>query len=117
MKKIIIATNNKNIIKEIKQKNNLKIIYNNLQYREAILEILENIKNIDIILISENIKGLISIEDLIKKIKIINSKIDIIFFLKEKNIEKEKYLKSLGIKKIYFENRNKVLICGGVYNE
>lgn len=105
MKKIIIATNNKNIIKKIKQNNNLKVVYDNLQYREAILEILENIKNIDIILISENIPGLISIEDLIKKIKIINSKIDIIFFLKEKNIEKEKYLKSLEIKRIYFENK------------
>lgn len=105
MKKVIIAINNKNIIKKIKQENNLKIIYDNLQYREAILEILEKIKNIDIIFISENIPGVISVEDLVKEIKKINNKIDIIFFLKEQNIEKENYLKKLGIKKIYLENK------------
>ena len=89
MKKIILAINNKKLEEKIKESNNIKIVCNNLQYREAILEILEENKNIDFILINENLPGIISIEELIKKIKLINNKINIIFFIKKKNINKK----------------------------
>lgn len=105
MKKIILAINNKKIVEKIKQKNNIKILFKNLQYREAILEILEKNKNIDFIIIDEKIPGEISIEELIKKIKLKNDKINIIFFLEKENIEKENKLKNLGIKKIYINKK------------
>ena len=67
MKKIITAIENSKLLKKIKEEKNIQFLYNNLQYREAILEILEKNKNIDLILISENLPGEISIEDLLKK--------------------------------------------------
>ncbi len=108
-KRILIAMDNKKLIDKIIKKN---LIYKNVQYREAILEILQRIKNINFILISEKIPGEISIEELIKKIKKINYKIIIIFVLDKEDIKKEKKLKKLGIKNIYVKNNknfNKIL--------
>ena len=105
MKKIITAIENSKLLKKIKEEKNIQFLYNNLQYREAILEILEKNKNIDLILISENLPGEISIEDLLKKIKLINKKIEIIFFLEKENEEKENKLKKLKIKNIYYINK------------
>lgn len=112
MKKLIIATENEKLINKIKKLNNIKIICKDLQYREAILEVLEKNKNIDFIIINERIPGEINIEDLIKKIKIINSKINIIFFLEKEDTNKKNKLKKLGIKNIYInneKNQNKII--------
>ena len=96
--KILIAINSSYLINKI---NDLKIIKINLLYREAILELLEKDNNINYILISEKIPGQISIEDLIKKIKIINKKIKIIFFLENENFDKRKKLNKLEVENIY----------------
>ena len=88
MKRVITAINNKNIIEKISKNKDLKIIFNNLEYREGILEIIEKIKNIDVIIISELIPGEISIEELIKKIRKVNKKIEIIFILNKNDLEK-----------------------------
>lgn len=112
MKKIIVAIDNKKILNKIEEINNLKIILKSVQYREAILEILKKEKNIDFIFINEKLSGEISIEELINKIKIINKKINIIFFLEKTDIKKENKLKKLGIKNIYIINKinkNKIL--------
>ena len=106
MKRVITAIDNKNIIEKISKNKNLKIIFNNLEYREGILEILEKIKNIDVIIISELIPGEISIEELIKKIRKVNKKIEIIFILNKNDLEKINKLKELKIDKIYIENKN-----------
>lgn len=108
MKKIIIAIDNKKILNKIKEINNLKVILKNVQYREAILEILKKEKNIHFIFINEKLSGEISIEDLINKIKILNKKINIIFFLEKEDIKKEIKLKNLGIKNIYIINKIKL---------
>ncbi len=114
MKKVILAIENKKILKKIEKIENLINIQINIkkvQYREAILEILKREKNIDLILLDEKLPGEISIEDLIKKIKIINKKINIIFFLQKENIGKENKLKKLKIKNIYYINKiNKIKI-------
>ena len=112
IRKIIIAINNKKLEDKIKENDNIRIVCNNLQYREAILEILEKNKNIDYILINENLPGIISVEELIKKIKIINNKINIIFFLEKEDIDKINKLKKLNIENIFLNkkiNINKVL--------
>lgn len=106
MKKIILAVNNKKIISKIKKDNKNEII-NNVQYREAILEIMEENKNIDEIYIEENLPGTISIEKLIEKINIINKKINLNIFLEKENINKINKLKKLGIKNIYIKNKTK----------
>ena len=112
MKKIILAITNNKLEEKIRENNNIKIICNNLQYREAILEILEKNKNIDFILINEKLLGIISIEELIKKIKIINNKINIIIFLEKENINKIIKLKNLNVNNIYMDkkiNINKII--------
>ena len=72
--KAITAIENKKLLKNIKKNNNIKFIYKNIQYREAIIEILKKEKDIGIIFISEDIPGEISIEELINEIKLINKK-------------------------------------------
>ena len=110
--KIITALDDNKINNEIQKNKKIEIIYKNVQYREAILEILQKTKNIDIIIIDENIPGEISLIDLINKIKIINNKIRIIIILEEKNIKKEKMLEKNNIKEIYYkkELKNKKII-------
>ena len=105
MKSVLLAIDDKKLIKKIEEDNNINLVNNNLQYREAILEILEKNKNIDFILINENLPGLISIEELIKKIKIINNKINIIFFLEKYDINKKNKLNNLNIDNIYFNKK------------
>lgn len=104
MKKSIIATLDKNILKKIQEKYNLEIV-KKVQYREAILEIMEHDKNINNIFIDETIPGIISIEKLIQKIKIKNKRINIILFLEKENIEKINKLKKLNIKEIIIKNK------------
>lgn len=106
MKKIILAVNNKKIINKIKNNKEIEIV-NKVQYREAILEIMENNKNIDEIYIEENLPGIISIEKLIEKINNKNKKINLNIILEKENISKIKKLKKLGIKNIYIKNKIK----------
>ena len=101
-KKAITAIENKKLLKNIKKNNNLKFIYKNIQYREAIIEILKKEKDIETIFISEDIPGEISIEELINEIKLINKKIEIIFFLNKKDKNKEEKLKKIKVNKIYY---------------
>ena len=105
MKKIITAINNPKLNEELKKENNFKIIGKDILYKEAILEILEKNKNIDIIIISEKILGEINFEYLIKKIKLINEKIKIIFILEKENNYLEKILKENNINDIYYNNK------------
>jgi energy-coupling factor transporter ATP-binding protein EcfA2 len=99
--RIITAINNEKIFEELKNKKNIKIICNNVQYKEGILEILEKNKKINYIIFNENIYGQIKIEELIKNIKKINNKIKTIIILNKKDLIKEEYLSKNKIKYIY----------------
>ena len=92
MKKIITAINSPKLNEELKKQKNFEIIGKDIQYREAILEILEKNDFIDLIIISEKIPGEINLEKLIEKIKIINNEIKIIFILEKENEKLEKIL-------------------------
>ena len=59
---VIIAINNEKIFKEIKKQNKINIISNDIQYKEGIIEILEKNKNVQYIIINENLFGQIKIE-------------------------------------------------------
>lgn len=101
---VIIAINNEKIFKEIKKQNKINIISKDIQYKEGIIEILEKNKNVQYIIINENLFGQIKIEKLINKIKNINNKINILIILNKKDFNKEKYLIDNQIKFIYAEN-------------
>lgn len=102
--KILTAIGNENLNKILKEKNKFEVIENDIFYKEGILEFLEENKNIDILILYEKLSGEINIIELIKKIKIINEKINLFFILENKNEEKEKILKRENIKNVFFED-------------
>ena len=85
MKQILTAMNNPKLNQELQKEKNIKIIGNDIPYKEGILEILEKNKNINLIFISENLEGEINFLELIKKIKIINKEIKLIIILNKEN--------------------------------
>ena len=99
MKKIITALQNENVNKKLSEYNNIKIMANDIQYQEGILEILEIEQNIDFIIFSELLPGNMKTEELIEKIKQKNENIKIIIILENKKQELENYL--LGKGKIF----------------
>ena len=105
MKKIITAIGNPKLNEELKKENNFEIIGKDLQYKEAILEILEENKKIDLIIMSENLLGNISFENLFEKINLINEKIKIIFILEKENNELKNILRKNNINEIYYKNK------------
>ena len=84
MKKIITAINNPVINEKLKNEK-IEVIGKDIQYKEGILEILENNKEINFILINEKLPGEIKNEELINRIKKINKNIELIFFIKKEN--------------------------------
>ena len=97
-----MAINNRKIEDKIFNNiDNKNIELNILQYREAILEMLGKEKEVDSIFINESLPGIISIEELIKKIKIINNKVNLFLFLEKEDINKKNKLNKLGINNIY----------------
>lgn len=99
------AINNPKLNEELKKEKNFEIVGKDIQYKEAILEILEKENNIDLIIISEKISGEMKLEKLIQKIKQINEKIKLIFILEKENINLEKMLIKNNILDIYYNNK------------
>lgn len=114
---IITAINNEKIFNELKNNEKIKIISNDIQYKEGILEILEKNKNINYIIFYENLNGQIKIEELINKIKKINNKIKIIIILDKKDFIKEEYLIKNKIKFILKENLSAKKILEIIFNK
>ena len=79
MLQILTAINEERIIKKILKNNKLK--NKNILYKEAIIDTLNKNKNIDILIVSENLPGEINFIKLIKNIRKINKKIKIIIIL------------------------------------
>ena len=107
MIKIITAINNPYLNEELKEENNIEIICKDIQYKEGILEILEYKKEINYIIIDENLPGEIKLEKLIEKIFENNEEIKIIILIKKENKEIIKdlnFLNDKNIIKIYYED-------------
>ena len=102
MIKIITAMNNPNLNEELKNENNIKIIGRDIQYKEGILELLENNIEINYIIIDDNLPGEIEINKLIEKIIEKNKKTKIIITIKKENKNKIK-LNNKNTIKIYYE--------------
>ena len=113
----LLAINNEKLFEELKKNENINIVFNNIQYKEGVLEILENNKNINYIILDENLNGQIKIEELINKIKNINKKINIIIILNKKDLVKKEYLLKNKIKYIYNEKLNEENILELIFNK
>lgn len=103
--KIVTALGSPRINEKLKEETKFEIIGNDIQYKEGILETLENEIKIDIIIISELLPGEIEIKKLIDKIIEKDKKIEIILILNEKNEEEKNYFISKGIFNIFYNNK------------
>ena len=119
MKKVITAIGNEKIYNILKQENNIEIIINDIQYKEGVIEVLEQFFDVDFIIINNLLQGEISLEDLVKEIIKINNNIKIILIIEKKN--EQAY--NDGIYKILYNNENliseiiKIINGNKYYNE
>lgn len=102
MKKIITAVLNQELNKRIIS-DEICVLEDDIQYQEALLEILENNKNIDYLLLNYYLPGEMDILQLIEKIKEINYKIKIIIFINKNNENKKNSLYSKGVFYIFVD--------------
>lgn len=107
MKKVITALGNPILNEELKKIENIQVLLNDIQYKEGIIEILEQDKKVDFIILSEIIPGHIETEELIKRILLINNNIKIIVILEKKNEKLENKLRKMGTYEIYINNQIK----------
>lgn len=117
MKKVITAIGNEILNKKLKKESDFEVIIEDIQYKEGIIEYLEKDNNIDILIISELLPGNIELKELIEKIKNINSNIEIIVFLENKNTELENYLYAKGIYNIFYNNQIEIEEIIKIINE
>ena len=108
MKRIITAIGNQILNNELKKENDIELINNDIQYKEAIIDLLKKNNDVDIIVISEKLPGDIDNKYLVEKIKQINNKINIIYILEKENVELKKILEEKNINDIYYNNKNKL---------
>ena len=104
MKNILTAIGNEKINSELNKIENFKVISNDIQYKEGIIEILENMQDIDFIILNSLLPGEINLIELIKKINLLNEKIKIILFIENNNPEIDKLLSDKKIYKILYNN-------------
>lgn len=86
---------NENVNNELRKKENIEVVSNDLLYQEAVLEYINQNKDIDFLLLNENLPGE-KIETFIEKI----NKVKIILFV-EKPRKNEEILLKKGIYRIY----------------
>lgn len=103
--KILTALANENINKKLENKKNCEIIYKDIQYQEALLEILDKNKNIDVLILSSILPGELDIYELINLIKYKQENINIYIILDKQNDKLIKFLIKKGINKIFINNK------------
>lgn len=105
MLKILTATGNAKFNNNLKNYNEFEVYENDIQYKEAIIDVIEKNKNFDFLIVYNKLPGEITFDELKNKIKKINNKIKIIFIYENKKINIEEIIlkiknNKLNIKKI-----------------
>lgn len=104
MQVVITALLNKTVNEKLKEYKEIKVIMNDIQYQEGIIEALEINKNINVLILSELLPGQLNIKELIEEIKKISNKIKIIIFLEKENKNLENYLYAKENINIFYNN-------------
>lgn len=102
--KILTAIGNEKINNKIKEKNIAEIIGQDIQYQEAVIDMLEKNPEIDLLILNSILPGEYNIYELINIIKYKNKKIKIIIFLENKEKDLINFLITKGITDIYINN-------------
>lgn len=103
--KILTAMGNPELNMKMQEYEEFEIISKDIQYKEGILEILEDKKEVDILILTNNILGELDFKELINQIIKIKNNLKIIVFLDKEDEKIEQYLNSKNIYKIYFLNK------------
>ena len=90
--KIITAITNEILNERIKELKQHEVICKDIQYQEALLEILEKNKNINLLILSNILPGELEFCELINVIKYKNDKIKLFIILDEQKEETVKFL-------------------------
>ena len=102
--KIITALSNEEINKRIKE-NGMGIIGKDIQYQEAVIQILEINKSVDLLILSSILQGDLNIYEFINIIKYKFPNLEIIIILEKEDLQLRKFIISKGINNIYYNNR------------
>lgn len=102
--KIITALANEEINKRIKE-NGMGIIGKDIQYQEAVIQILEINKSVDLLILSSLLQGDLNIYEFINIIKYKFPNLEIIIILEKEDLQLRKFIISKGINNIYYNNR------------
>lgn len=102
--KVLTAMGNPSLNEKLKEIDEVFVVGKDIQYQEAVIEILEEHLDIDCLIINKELPGEIGFYKLISKIKNLKEDIDIYVFLEEKDENTENYLMSYQIYKIYYLN-------------
>lgn len=101
---IITAISNPELNNTLNKMQEFHVIGKDIQYQEAVLEILKQKNKIDVLFLNEKLPGDYNIYEFIYKIKKEKKNLKIIIFLTEKKEELEIFLFSQGIFDIYYNN-------------
>ena len=82
--KVITAIGNDEINIRLRSFEEYEVIGRDIQYEEGIIEIIEEIKDIDLVILSNNLPGEFDFKVLINKLINMNKNIQIVVLLKEK---------------------------------
>lgn len=104
MKRIITAIGNEKLNNILREKEEIVIESPDIQYQEGIFEALDKYKNIDIVVLNEDIIGSLELEDLIRSIIILKNDIEIILITERQDI----ILETKNITKIINNKNNYV---------
>ena len=99
MKNIITAINNPELNEEIKKEKKFKIVNKDIIYKEGIIEVLEEKKEINLIIINYDLPGKIEIEELIKKNKKNKWKVRNNIYIRKRRCRKGKKIKKIKYRK------------------
>lgn len=102
---VITALGNKKITDKIKENNKFNIIGKDIQYQEAVIEILEKNKNINLLILSSILPGELTIKEFVNIIIYKNPNLEIIIILEKENEELERFFISKGINNIFYNNK------------
>lgn len=102
--KVITAIGDDYINRKLNEIEEYEVIGKDILYQEGILEALEEIKDIELVILSNILPEEMNFKILINKIIMLKKDIEIIVFLKDKNQEIENYLNSKKIYKMYYLN-------------
>lgn len=105
MKNIITAMGNPQLNEELIKTNQYCIMTPDIQYQDGVIEILNEKKEAEILIVSETLTGENNVVDFITEIKKINNKLEIIVFLENETEEIKNRLIEKGVFRIFSNNK------------